>query len=236
MEESAADETSLRTYFINGQLTGGEVLDTADSDKEESLEDRPTSSMSAQLLGNEQPVPTVPDGEPDINMGSVDPIATAEPPPPASQSSTNHANDGIDPVTTPADNLGAPGRTAHPASETSELTDMDDEPAADVEPSSRPTDAVRRSERAPKPVPLFTSGSLLTSGAPPKKRTRGERGDVARTVPAGKVTEPAAKGTEPAAKVKQEDLYWPSMEEYWDRAVSISVLIIWQLVCSHRPL
>lgn len=109
---------------------------------------------------------------------------------------------------------GSPSLSTAALSELDELTSSEDgltDHAATVPPTNNDpsvmADEVRRaSGRALKPPPIYTSGTILTIAAPPKKRLRVKVRDSNRS--------------DTPAKVKQEDQYWETTQDYWYKAVS----------------
>lgn len=248
MSQSAAEEASVKSFFINGRLKGEDHPELASAALEDPLGD--ISAGNQFMPHNEQGVLAAGslDGIPDVtteieggqpanhaptsNDMVMDPLTgeplsarldAADPFPAQREGPTSEAE--VSRATHTAPRGPSPG--PDPLSEMDELTSSEDElPDASAtvrptnhEPSAKADEVRRASRREVKPPPIFTSGTTLTVGAPPKKRPRLKERDPTR---AG-----------PPAKVKQEDQYWETTQDYWYKAVSDTAFLMLPSVSSH---
>lgn len=193
MNESAAEEASLKAFFLNGHMKTDQLA------LEDASDDPSANTNPAATLVDLSPEPVeTPAGA--LNAGTSDDITPLQP-----QASDDGAVPSVDPK---AGN--APTADAPLLSDLEQLTDSggeEDETSGTVAPLSN--EGRRTSGREVKAPPTFTSGASLTRPAPSKKRVRVQDAD--------------ARQPDLPAKIKQEDQYWVTTEAYWNKAVSIHV-------------
>lgn len=227
MDESAADESLVEAFFINGYLKNEEVpgqtalaiediQDAGDRQAEDGsgvigndvTMQEPNEEGTMAPQGSQSVLPDTPGF---LHPVPEDPSADAfgfTPDHPASPRASPTPPRTVDGLPTPC------------LSDLDDLTESEgDGGEGDVKVGVRgrkgkfldSDDEVRRaSSRQPKPPAIFTSGAHLTVGPPPKKRKR-------------RSTKRRIREDTPA-KIKEEDRYWETTEEYWNKAVRISAL------------